>query len=102
MDGSGTEPGPARVAGRLRLQVLPGPGPAVGMTARRLGCLGLDPAHPLAARVIEAVGRADPGEEDVSGPQLVGDAVDFGFYLSFEEEVGLLEGVIVGLRGTAR
>src|ERR1700726_4371377 len=53
---SGTEPGPARVAGRLRLQTLPRPGPAVGMTAGWLRGLGFDPAHPLAAGVVEAVG----------------------------------------------
>jgi len=72
------------------------------MAAGRLRRLGFDPPHPPAARVIEAVGGADPGEEDVPGPQLVGDAVEFGFYLAFEEEVSLLEGVIVSLRGTAR
>src|SRR5580658_2061840 len=44
---SGTEPGPARVAGRLRLQTLPRPGPAIGMTA---------------------------GEQDVSGSLPVGEA----------------------------
>src|SRR6202020_2236455 len=75
---SGTEPGPARVAGRLRLQTLPRPGPAVGMAAGRLRRLGFEPAHPPAASVVEAVGRADPGEQDVSGPQPVGEAVDLG------------------------
>src|ERR1700722_1363497 len=65
---SGTEPGPARVAGRLRLQTLPRPGPAIGMAAGRLRGLGFDPAHPPAASVVEDVGRADPGEQDVSGP----------------------------------
>src|SRR5580700_681541 len=53
---SGTEPGPARVAGRLRLQTLPRPGPAIGMAAGRLRGLGFDPTHPPAARVVEAVG----------------------------------------------
>src|SRR5580698_9559583 len=53
---SGMEPGPARVARRLRLQTLPRPGPAVGMTAGRLRGLGFDPAHPPAAGVVEAVG----------------------------------------------
>src|SRR5579872_668053 len=47
---SGTEPGPARVAGRLRLQTLPRPGPAVGIATGRLRSLGFDPAHPPAAR----------------------------------------------------
>src|SRR4029077_19750676 len=71
---SGAEPGPARVARRLRLQTLPRPGPAIGMTAGRLRGLGFDPAHPPAAGVVEAVGRAAPGEQDVSGPQPVGQA----------------------------
>src|ERR1700733_5302947 len=84
---SGTEPGPARVAGRLRLQTLPRPGPAIGMAAGGRRGLGFDPAPPPAASVVEAVGRADPGEQDVSGPQPVGEAVDLGVDLPLQEEV---------------
>src|SRR4029077_19022260 len=71
---SGAEPGPARVARRLRLQTLPRPGPAIGMTAGRLRGLGFDRPPPPRAVFVEAVGRAAPGEQDVSGPQPVGQA----------------------------
>ena len=72
------------------------------MAPRRLRRLGLDPAHATGAGVEEAVGGADAREDDVAGADGVDLAVQLRLDLAVEEEVGLLERVVVDLRGAAR
>src|SRR6478735_11306257 len=79
------------------LEPLPGIDPAIGMPRRRLRRLGLDPSHAAAAGVEEAVGRADPGEGDIAGPEGDRLAVEDTLDRAGEEEVDRLEGVGVDL-----
>src|SRR5690349_486748 len=91
--GVGSRVAPPEAAARL--EPLPRLQPAIRVAGGRLWCLGLDPAHALRARVVEAVDRADTGEHDVARAQGVLDPVELRLDLAREEEVRLLERVVV-------
>src|SRR5689334_22847668 len=85
------------VAMSLLLVALPGIDPAIRVPGGRLWGLGLDPPDATVARVEEAVGRADAGEDDIAGTERDGLAVEDALDLAVKEEVGLLERMVVDL-----
>src|SRR4249919_1204928 len=84
------------------LVALPVADPAIGVARRRLRGLGLDPADPFVARVVEAVDRAGGREGVVTGPERVVLAVELALDRAGEEDVRLLERVVVGLGRAAQ
>src|SRR6476646_1780597 len=86
-------PGMTRSRSFLRpggLVALPVADPAIGVARRRLRGLGLDPADPFVAGVVEAMDRAGGREGVVTGPEGVVPAVELALDLAREEDVRLL------------
>src|SRR5215472_1849433 len=82
-------------AGEQVGQVLPVTRQPVGMPARRLRRLSLEPAHRPIARVGKAVHAADAGPRDVTDFEPIAFTVELGVSGAFENQVGLLERMIV-------
>src|SRR5215469_1559650 len=76
-------------------QVLPVAREPVGMPARRLRRLSLEPAHRPLARVGKAVHAADAGPGDVTDFEPIAFTVELGVGGAFDNQVGLLERMIV-------
>src|SRR6478672_4175480 len=79
------------------LEPTPGVDPAIRVPGRRLGRLGLEPAHALAAGVVEAVDGPDAHEGDVTRPERVVLPVHLALDLAGQEDVRLLERMVVRL-----
>lgn len=67
------------------------------MLVGRLRGLGFDPAHGDGSFVEEAVRAAHAGPDVIASFHMVGLAVEDGFGLAAQEEIGFLEGVVVDI-----
>jgi len=85
-----------RLYGERALEIGPVAGKAIRVTPRRLWRLGLEPSHSAGTDVAKSVDASHSCPGEVAGAKVMGGAIEGGLDLALEDEVGLLEGMVMG------